>query len=223
MADYYSDRLSADRLRRVYETATPRIVRYLDAEIGYIKEKISPKDEVLDLGCGYGRVLNELADCCNGVVGIDNALSSLLLARDMPLGPTVHLAQMDAADLGFRDRSFDVVVCIQNGISAFKIEPERLLAECMRVTKRGGRVLLSSYSDKIWEDRLEWFRLQSAAGLLGEIDEDATDSGVIVCKDGFRATTFTRQDFRSLSSRIGANFRIEEVDNSSLFCEITVG
>ncbi|MBU1319676.1 MAG: class I SAM-dependent methyltransferase [candidate division Zixibacteria bacterium] len=223
MADYYSDRLSADRLRRVYEIATPRIVRYLDAEIGYVKEKIRPTDKVLDLGCGYGRVLNDLADCCNSVVGIDKAQSSLLLAREMPLNPTVHLAQMDAVALGFRDRSFDVVVCIQNGISAFKIEPERLLAECMRVTKRGGRVLLSSYSDKIWDDRLEWFKLQSAAGLLGDIDQDAAGNGVIVCKDGFQATTFTRQDFRSLSARICANLRIEEVDNSSLFCEIVVG
>ena len=52
---------------------------------------------------------------------------------------------MDAAALGFRDRVFDVVVCIQNGISAFKVDRRALIAEAIRVTRPGGSVLFSSY------------------------------------------------------------------------------
>ena len=33
MQDYYSQRLSADRLMRVYEVASPRVRRYLESEI----------------------------------------------------------------------------------------------------------------------------------------------------------------------------------------------
>ena len=32
---YYSDRLNAERLRRCYEVAPPRVQRYLEAEIGF--------------------------------------------------------------------------------------------------------------------------------------------------------------------------------------------
>ncbi len=96
---------------------------------------------------------------------------------------------MDAAHLGFRDRTFDVTVCIQNGISAFGVDQHRLFAEAVRVTRLGGTTLFSSYSDGFWADRLQWFEIQSAHGLVGTIDYQAMGNGVIVCKDGFRATT----------------------------------
>ena len=65
---------------------------------------------------------------------------------------------------------FDAVVCLQNGISAFHVDPERLIGESLRVTKPGGTVFLSSYSDRFWAYRLAWFKLQEAEGLVGEID-----------------------------------------------------
>jgi hypothetical protein len=95
-----------------------------------------------------------------------------------------------------------------------------LIAESLRVTRGGGRVLFSSYSEKFWKPRLEWFELQAAHGLLGEIDWDATGDGVIVCQDGFRATTVSPDEFRSLASEFDVRAHIEKVDESSVFCEI---
>ena len=127
---------------------------------------------------------------------------------------------MDAADLGFCDGSFDLVACVQNGISAFKVDQERLIREALRVTRPGGSVLFSSYSERFWPERLNWFRIQADNGLLGEIDEEATGNGVIVCKDGFRATTVGPEDFFALAEKIAVDPEITEVDESSLFCEI---
>ncbi|RLB21785.1 MAG: class I SAM-dependent methyltransferase, partial [Deltaproteobacteria bacterium] len=123
---------------------------------------------------------------------------------------------------GFRKRVFDRVVCIQNGISAFKVEPRRLVLEALRVTRPGGKVLFSSYSPRFWNERLEWFQRQAELGLLGEIDYEATGNGVIVCKDGFRATTFGAEEFLSLVSDLHVSPQITEVDGSSIFCEMTV-
>jgi 2-polyprenyl-6-hydroxyphenyl methylase/3-demethylubiquinone-9 3-methyltransferase len=39
---------------------------------------------------------------------------------------------------------------------------------------------------------LEWFEIQSAHHLIGEIDYQAAGNEMIVCKDGFRATTADR-------------------------------
>lgn len=217
---YYSDKLSAKRLRRVYEIATPRVRQYLDAEIDHVLGRIKPEDTVLELGCGYGRVLERLADKAKIAVGIDTAPASLLLAKEL-YGERFLLAQMDAVKLGFADGSFDAVVCVQNGISAFKVDKPALIRESVRVTKPGGIVLFSSYSEKFWDHRLEWFELQAAEGLLGEIDYEATGDGVIVCKDGFKATTVGPSEFQSLASNLGLRASIVEVDGSSVFCEIT--
>jgi hypothetical protein len=81
-------------------------------------------------------------------------------------------------------------------------------------------VLFSSYSERFWEDRLEWFRIQSEKTLIGEIDDAATGNGVIVCKDGFKAGTVRPDDFIRLTSDLAVDPIITEVDNSSIFCEL---
>jgi 2-polyprenyl-6-hydroxyphenyl methylase/3-demethylubiquinone-9 3-methyltransferase len=128
---------------------------------------------------------------------------------------------MDAIQLAFGDKTLDVVVCIQNGISAFHVDQHRLIEESLRVVKPGGSALFSSYSEKFWVDRLAWFQLQSDAGLLGEIDLEKSRDGQIVCKDGFTATTVFPEQFLALIEGPDVDARIDEVDESSLFCEIT--
>jgi len=129
----------------------------------------------------------------------------------------VQLVQMDAQYTGFKDNSFDVVVCIQNGISTFRVNPVDLVRESLRITIDGGKSLFSTYTDEIWEARLDWFRLQAEENLLGEIDWEKTERGTIVCKDGFVATTFSKADFHNVASELGVSCDVIEVDSSSLF------
>ena len=217
--DYYAKKLSAERLRKVYEVASPRVRQYLGEEIRFLLDRIVSDARVLELGCGYGRVLERLASRTTRIVGIDTSWESLRMAAEEGRSGSL-LVLMNAAFLGFDEETFDLVACIQNGISAFKVDPFDLMQEALRVTRAGGRILFSSYSEKFWSHRLEWFREQARHGLLGEIDKKATGNGVIVCKDGFRATTFSPGDFLALASRLGLSAEIFEVDDSSIFCEI---
>jgi 2-polyprenyl-6-hydroxyphenyl methylase/3-demethylubiquinone-9 3-methyltransferase len=218
--NYYAKKLSARRLDRVYEIAAPRVRQYLRAEIDHVRTVIQPGDRVLELGCGSGRVLAALTLPAGGAWGVDNTLESVRLARERH--PEYHWAVMDAAGLGLRGGSFDVVIGVQNFISACKVPPGILLQECLRVARPGGRILLSSYAEDFWPHRLAWFRAQAEEGLLGSIDEDATGDGVIVGKDGFRATTFSPEDFSGLAARLGVAAEIFEIDGSSVFCQIAV-
>ncbi|MEE9553482.1 MAG: class I SAM-dependent methyltransferase [candidate division Zixibacteria bacterium] len=218
---YYTEKLSALRLKRVYDIATPRVRQYLDAELDYALSKIKSGDTVLDLGCGYGRIIPQLVEKAGTVIGIDSSMESLRLGREILADShNHHLLCIDAASLGFRDNVFDVVICIQNGISAFHVNQTLLIRESVRVVKPGGTVLFSSYSDKFWADRLEWFELQAKEGLLGEIDYEKTGDGIIVCRDGFAATTVSEDRFLDLTAGLNADVNIVEIDNSSLFCEI---
>ena len=221
MDKYYKDRLAADKLIKVYDLATPRIKQYLDKEIEYTLSFIAKSDVVLEMGCGYGRVMKYLSNKADKVCGIDSSLASLQFAKQyLKESDKVTLYQMNADELGFENKSFDIVVCIQNGISAFHVDPVKLAEEMIRVTKPGGKILISSYSVKFWEHRLEWFRIQSEHGLLGEIDWSKTKDGNIVCKYGFTATTYTEDDFKNLMSNFNNKFSFTEVDNSSQFCVV---
>jgi len=223
MPDYYAENLAAERLRACYDLAPARVAACLEAEIDYVLHKTSTSSTLLELGCGYGRVLRRLIPHVRTAFGIDTSLSSLRMARDfVGHAESLRLAQMSAHHLGFRDCAFDLTICIQNGISAFAVDKQRLCAEAVRVTRSGGTVLFSSYCESFWLDRLKWFEIQSAHGLIGAIDYQRTGNGVIVCTDGFRATTVDAAGFMSLTGVFGLAPKIVEVDHSSLFCEVVL-
>lgn len=221
MAWSYSEKLSGKRLQRCYEIAPERVCQYLEAEIVHALGRLRQTDEVLELGCGYGRIARRLAPVAGRVVGVDTAPESLELARrQSQVDGRCDFLCMNALDLRFPDSSFDAVFCLQNGICAFGVDPVRVLKEALRVTRAGGIVLFSSYSDKFWSDRLAWFEAQAAEGLVGRIDRVASTDGVIVCEDGFRAGRMTPDGFRGLCLNIGTDAHVYEVDGSSVFCEI---
>ena len=219
--EYYSKKLSANKLKRCYDVANPRIQQYLTEEINFVLQFIKPEMKVIELGCGYGRVVKLLAEQAKTVVGIDTSQESLDLAKGyLGTKSNYELKNMNAEKLDFQNESFDLVIGIQNGISAFKVDPKKLVMESLRVTKMGGYVLFSSYSENIWDARLEWFQKQSEEGLLGEIDLEKTGNGIIICKDGFKATTYSKEDFIDLMCQLQLKAEITEVDNSSIFCII---
>ena len=225
--DYYSKNLSGSRLQECYAMAPPRVQQYLRAEIAFLIgrialiERVAVVGALLELGCGYGRVTRELSGTARRVVGIDTSEESLQLARELAAEDSrCEFLRMSAVDLRFLDDEFDVTVCVQNGICSFGLDHEQLLFEALRVTRPGGRVFLSSYSDRFWDERLAWFELQAERGLLGPIDHVASGEGIIVCEDGFRAGRMTPGDFRELCAKVGHRGSITDVDGSSVFCEV---
>jgi ubiquinone/menaquinone biosynthesis C-methylase UbiE len=149
LKDYYKDKLSADKLFQCYKIAPPRVRQYFKEEINYVLKKIKKENLVLDLGCGYGRVIPAIAKKAGSVIGIDTSLPSLNLGNSFL--KEIHntfLMQMNAVKLSFSDNTFDVVICIQNGISAFHENKKKLIKESIRVTKPGGTILFSSCFEK---------------------------------------------------------------------------
>ncbi|MHA2361477.1 MAG: class I SAM-dependent methyltransferase, partial [Candidatus Thorarchaeota archaeon] len=130
MDQYYTTTLSAERLKRCYDIASPRVARFLDSEIGHAAEIVEGSNMILELGCGYGRVMKEISESVEIVNGIDTSLESLIFGkRYLSDYSNCNLYQMNAIELGFRDNSFDAILCIQNGISAFGTNPKDLILE----------------------------------------------------------------------------------------------
>ena len=223
MTDYYSQSLYGRKLKRVYDIAPLRVREYLEAEIQYTIEEIDGMDLVIELGCGYGRIMKSVSPHVEHMVGIDMSGKTLAFATEYLSGlSNCYLFQMNAVQLGFQSQVFDAVLCVQNGLSAFRVDSRALIEEALRITRPGGLLLFSSYSPKFWNYRLEWFRLQAEEGLIGEIDGDRTKEGVIICKDGLRLTFVGEKQFTKLFTSEKTRVSTVEVDESSIFCRVEV-
>lgn len=214
--NYYSEKLNSQKLFKVYNTSIKRVTQYLNAEIEYVKDNLTGREHVLELGAGYGRIIKELASSSASIRGIDISENNVALSKEYLSGVSnAHIEVMDVHNMTFK-KHFDVVVCLQNGLSAMQISLDTIEKIFTSVAK-GGRVYFSSYSEKFWNHRLEWFHEQASKGLLGEIDLEKTKDGLIVCKDGFKSTTYSYNDLDKIGKSSGHKYFIEEVDESSIF------
>lgn len=102
--------------------------------------------DVLDVGCGDGHSSCFLAEhfgcrvvgISTGKRGVDEARR---LSRDRRLSRRVTFRVRDGMDNRFPDGSFDRVWVLQS--SHFMLDKRRLLQECVRVLRPGGRVVLA--------------------------------------------------------------------------------
>jgi SAM-dependent methyltransferase len=106
---------------------------------------IGPGDRVLEVGCGSGVVLRELARRVapdGRAVGIDLSSALLQIAREHAteagLDAVVELREGDARSLPFADGEFDAVLAVTS--LCHIPEGERAVPEMVRVTRPGGTV-----------------------------------------------------------------------------------
>ncbi|ONI85398.1 SAM-dependent methyltransferase [Actinosynnema sp. ALI-1.44] len=95
---------------------------------------------VLEAGCGEGYGADLLARDARAVIGLDyDVLTTLHVARKYP---QVRMLRGNLVMLPFADASIDVVANLQ--VIEHLWEQERFLAECLRVLRPGGRLLVTT-------------------------------------------------------------------------------
>ena len=109
----------------------------------------SPIGDLLDIGCGQGRLLKLLASRAHRVVGVDIDPQARRLARaELLLAglPNCTLRQGDMYALPFDDANFDMVILDDVLVGAER--PASAVGEAKRLLKEGGRILfLASVAD----------------------------------------------------------------------------
>jgi ubiquinone/menaquinone biosynthesis C-methylase UbiE len=107
--------------------------------------RLAPGDAVLDVGCGYGADVIEVARRVapgGSVTGIDisDAMVAEAARRARGSNLDVDFRVGDACDLPFQDVSFDA--CRAETLLQHVLEPHVAFAEMVRVVKPGGRIVL---------------------------------------------------------------------------------
>ncbi len=95
---------------------------------------------LLDVGCGRGEYLQEFVRLGFSGVGVDSAASSAGFAADCE----IKTLNLDWQAFPFPDASFDYV--FSKSVVEHLHRPEAMIAECLRVLKPGGTVVLMTPS-----------------------------------------------------------------------------
>jgi 2-polyprenyl-3-methyl-5-hydroxy-6-metoxy-1,4-benzoquinol methylase len=122
------------RLLALALRARPDLAEWLDDLI--LRLPPCPGGRVLDVGCGEGRTLEQLRDLGWQVEGVD--FDSRALRSAEARGVPVRLGTL--ADQRYPDSSFDAVV--HRHVLEHVPDPVALLAECRRVLRPDGRLVL---------------------------------------------------------------------------------
>lgn len=144
-----------ERARQVYEGTVAywaEQTELLPVEQHVFGRYLRPGMEILDLGVGAGRTtpyLSRLAGPAGRYVGLDYAEGMVEACRRR--FPDLPFHHADAADLSaFEDGSFDAVVFSFGGIDDLTPAGKRVrcLAECRRVLRGGGVLVISRHNPR---------------------------------------------------------------------------
>jgi SAM-dependent methyltransferase len=137
-----------------------------EATAGDVRElaAVLPTDDVLEIGCGSGRVGRFLAPHCRHWTGADVSPNMLtFLRQDLAHLPNVSAVPLNGYDLtGVADRSQDVVYCTGVFMHLDEWERYRYVLDARRVLRPGGRLYVDNFNllePEGWAFFLEHFKM----------------------------------------------------------------
>ncbi|OGE80348.1 MAG: hypothetical protein A2826_02740 [Candidatus Doudnabacteria bacterium RIFCSPHIGHO2_01_FULL_43_23] len=115
---------------------------------------VRPEDDVIDLGCGAGHLLEALPTAAN-LTGIDFSDFSLELARKR-LGNKAQLVKGDVTALPeyLSERKFDKIACSE--VIEHVVEPKRVIEEIFKIAANDSIIVISIPNEQII-DFIKWF------------------------------------------------------------------
>jgi ubiquinone/menaquinone biosynthesis C-methylase UbiE len=175
--------------------------------LNFLKDKSARN--ILDVGCGYGRVCFFLRERGYNVVGVDVDKGQIKLAhqesRSQGINGEIGLVTNDAENLAFPDSSFDAATMLGIITLVPKSERSKLMKEVHRVLKPLGYVFVEEFG-RTWENPVYSRRYKEDLKVTGEL-------GTITVKDDTGKVLhlghhFTRQELYQLFR----DFRIVEFE-----------
>jgi ubiquinone/menaquinone biosynthesis C-methylase UbiE len=147
-----------DDWKNMVDVTTPAYAQLFAEEKTYLQKSIAKDSRVLEVGCGYGRSINDILTITQDIAGIDHDAHAVLDARiALVAHPSIWLINAEATQLPFFDNSFDYVVCL-NAFVNFGKSKYLALGQMKRVLKDDGRIIISAFSEDALEERLKVYR-----------------------------------------------------------------
>jgi SAM-dependent methyltransferase len=112
-------------------------------------------DEVLELGCGAGRLLRYYHSKGAKIVGVDNVAAAI--TKLQACDPELRVVHADARTLPFETERFTTVLCF--GVyHSLEYDVAAAISETFRVLRRGGRLCAEFRSDSLHNRMIDYYK-----------------------------------------------------------------
>jgi glycosyltransferase involved in cell wall biosynthesis/SAM-dependent methyltransferase len=131
-----------------YYTTSSWPIRWIEGQrLAAIRTLVAPRpeDRLLEVGCGGGHVLKMFPEC--ELTGVDVSGTMLDKARRNLRGCRATLLKGELGEVGLPDRGFDRIICTE--VLEHTVDPDDVLAQIRRLTRLGGRVVITLPNDKL--------------------------------------------------------------------------
>ncbi|MBI5680426.1 MAG: class I SAM-dependent methyltransferase [Methanobacterium sp.] len=169
---------------------------------------------ILDVGCGYGRTLNELYNHgFKNLTGID--YSQGMINRGLRLYPDLNLIKTDGELIPFPDNKFDAVILLAVLTSSYKDEEqENLISEISRVLKDNGILYINDYLINQDKRNLKRYNdYKNKYGIFGvfQLPEGAvfrhhTKNHILKITEGFKELIFQKTVYDTMNGNKSNGF-----------------
>ncbi len=159
------------------QVAEQKVFRH-PLRLDWIKPQLSRESTIVDLGCGYGRLVNELSEAgFTNAAGLDS--SKAMIQRAKRENPQLSFGVADARSTELADRTVDAVLLFAVLTSIPESEQQRrVIDECARILRPGGLLYVSDLLLSQDERNVQRYdRFESEFGTRGVFRLD--DGGVM--------------------------------------------
>lgn len=182
--------------------------RFIWRGLESLSQYVLPREKVLDLGCGNGRLLQIFKDIDIDYIGVDSSEKLIEIARRIYPGTRFQVA--NAINLAFPNNCFDKVysVAVLHHIPSKELRLQ-FLRGVLRVLKPGGLLVLT-----VWDlGNLRGWKLNLKFGILKILGKSKLDFNDVFVPWGKTCQRyihcFTKRELKKLAA--GAGFKVKEV------------
>lgn len=166
----------------------PEFAEWTKQDVVEIKKFLKKNSIVLDVGCGWGREIKELAPFCKKIIALDNDSKEIEIAKSYLKNiQNVEFEIQDAKKTSFPDELFDIIISVGNTFGNLGDDKEKVLQEMKRLIKKEGKILLSVYFKDTNSKRAIAYK---SIGLKIKTIEN----GKIIFKDGLISEEFSKDE-----------------------------
>ncbi len=198
----------------IIKSPTPQFENLFTKEKEYLRKNIKSNSKVLDIGCGDGRNIVSLLDTTQDITGVDNDPKAIEDAKKNLEGhPDIKFLVANALDLPFAEKTFDYSLLLMTLVNLADGK-QKALEEMKRVIKDDGKIIVSVYSEKALESRLEIYKQ------IGLPIKEVTQNSCVVINgkdETYTSEQFSKEEFSQLAIKAGLKIRDSEEVGSLVY------